>query len=102
MSVNLPPEARLTQQERANYLEDFIQEVNREIDAILAGRDFEREIKALRFRISLLDQSRAYSARVTGLQAELRQVESDFAALKPQLDALDAERRFYRSQTSGY
>lgn len=99
-----PPEERLTQQERANFLEDYIRHVTAEIDALLDGRNFEAEIKSIKFRIAVLRKSDSgdFSARVQALQQELQEVEAAYAKMRPTLEHLEQERRFYRSQTSGF
>lgn len=98
-----PPEERLTQQERANFLEEFIRQVTAEMDALMNGRNFDAEIKALKFRISLLQRSPGeFPGRKEALLEQLRRVEEEFAALRPKLEALENERRYYRSQTSGF
>jgi|GEM_PF-5609586 len=99
-----PPEERLTQQERANFLEDYIRHVTAEIDDLLNGRNFEAEIKSIKFRIAVLKKSDSsdFSERVKELMTELRNVEAEFAKKRPDIERLEQERRFYRSQTSGF
>lgn len=99
-----PPEERLTQQERANFLEDYIRHVTEEIDALLNGRNYEAEIKSIKFRIAVLKKSDSgnFSARVQELVTELQNVEAEYARKRPEIERLEQERRFYRSQTSGF
>lgn len=99
-----PPEERLTQQERANFLEEFIRRVTEEMDALMEGRNFDAEIKSLKFRIGLLErgESADFRERIRALREELAHVEGEYALLRPKLERLEQERRFYRSQTSGF
>ncbi|HYE77802.1 MAG TPA: hypothetical protein VEI97_07440 [bacterium] len=103
MSVSRP-EDRLTQQERENFLEDFIREVNTEIDNLLDGHNYLAEIKGLRFRIGLLErqQSPDFAVRLELLRQELRDLEDQFEKIRPRLEALEEERRFYRAQKGHY
>ena len=103
MSMPLP-EDRLTQQERANFLEDYIRAVTEEMDDLMNGRNYEAELKALKFRIAMLQRSGnpEFDDRVRELQTRLNDVETEYASIRPRLDALETERRYYRSQTSGF
>jgi predicted nucleic acid-binding Zn-ribbon protein len=99
-----PPEERLTQQERANFLEDYIRHVTAEIDALLNGRNFEAEIKAIKFRIAFLKKSETadFSDRIRLLMDDLQKLEAEYTLKRPEIERLEQERRFYRSQTSGF
>lgn len=103
MSVSRP-EDRLTQQERENFLEDFIREVNTEIDSLLDGHNYPVELKGLRFRIGILEreQEPGFSVRSELLKQELVQLEAQYEKIRPRLEVLEEERRFYRAQKAHY
>ena len=90
---------KLTPQDTISYLQDFIDSINKEIDAILGGENYRRHIDALRLRIELLSRvdGNPFCERLAQLKEELQQIENEFQRINPQLEALDAERRYYRT-----
>ena len=89
---------KLTPQESITFLQNYIDAVNAEIDEMLKGEDFKSHIKSLKFRIELLmrDKNPKFEPRLARLKEELEKVEEEFRAKNPQVEALEAERIYYR------
>jgi len=90
---------KLTPQDTISYLQDFIDSINKEIDTILGGENYGRHIDALRLRIELLSrvEGNPFCERISQLKEDLKKVEGEFKRINPQLESLDAERRYYRT-----
>jgi hypothetical protein len=90
---------KLTPQDTISYLQDFIDSINQEIDAILGGENYRRHIDALRLRIELLSRvdGNPFCERISQLKEELQRIEDEYKKINPQIEALDAERRYYRT-----
>lgn len=89
---------KLTPQESITFLQNYIDAVNAELDEMLGGEDFKSHIKSLKFRIELLmrDKNPRFEARLAQLKEELDKLEEEFRAKNPQIEALEAERVYYR------
>ena len=85
-------------QDHIEFLESYIRELTDKIDEITDGRDFLKRIQSLEFRIATLKKSdnKTFKSRIGDLEADLKDLKSEYAKLKPILDELDSERTYYR------
>lgn len=90
---------KLSQQDTISYLQEFIDQINKEIDTILAGENYKRHIDSLKLRIELLSrvEGNPFEERIRSLKEELERVEEEFRRINPLLEKLEAERRYYRT-----
>jgi predicted RNase H-like nuclease (RuvC/YqgF family) len=88
-------------QERIEFLEDYIDELTEKIDELTGGRDYEKDIRSLEYRIEVLKQCEEHSAcfadRVMNLEKELDHLKTEYNEMKPTLEELEIERAYYRS-----
>ena len=85
-------------QEHIQFLENYIRELTAKIDELTGGRDFEKRIRSLEYRIEMLSGSEiSFNGRVQELQLELDSLKSEYKKLRPILDKIEEERAFYRS-----
>ncbi len=86
-----------TRQDHIEFLEAFIEELSRKIDEITDGRNLEKEIESLRFRIEVLERANGlFPSRIEGLKDELSKLEAEYNKATPLLNELSEERAFYR------
>lgn len=86
-----------TRQDHIEFLEAFIEELSRKIDEITDGRNLEKEIESLKFRIEVLGRSNGlFPSRIEELKDELSKLEAEYKKVKPLLEELSEERAFYR------
>jgi polyhydroxyalkanoate synthesis regulator phasin len=90
---------KLTPQDTISYLQEFIDSINKEMDAILGGENYRRHIDSLRLRVELLCrvEGNPFEERINSLKEELKKVEDEFKKVNPHLEKLEAERRYYRT-----
>ena len=89
----------LTDQEQISFLEDFIKEINRKIDELTSGRDFVREIKALKLRIHVLEceEPDKFRETIAQFKEKLAGLEKVWAEKEPVIELLQDERALYRT-----
>jgi len=89
----------LTDQEQISFLEDFIKEINRRIDELTNGRDFVREIKALKLRIHVLEceEPDKFREAIAQFKEKLAGLEKLWAEKEPLIKLLQDERSLYRT-----
>ena len=87
----------LTDQEQISFLEEFIRELNRQLDEIMEGHNYPREIKALTLRIKVLecDDTGKYKDRIKRLKEKLTETEKIWADKEPIVKLLQDERALY-------
>jgi chromosome segregation ATPase len=84
-------------QDHIEFLENYISEINIKIDELTGGRDLEKEIASMAFRIEVLGGADGkYPERLTELKAHLAALQKKYNEIKPQLDKLSDERAYYR------
>ena len=89
-------------QEHVQFLENYIKELTDKIDEITNGRDMEKMIRSLEYRIEVLGKSEGkFNGRIHEFQSDLESLRSEFKRLEPILTTLDEERAYYRHLQSG-
>ena len=85
-------------QDHIEFLESYIRELTNKIDDITGGRDFEKHIQSLEYRIMTLKKAndKMFNGRVGELETHLKELRADYEKLKPILVELEAERAYYR------
>jgi len=89
----------LTDQEQISFLEDFIKEINRRIDELTNGRDYAREIKALKLRIHVLEceEPDKFRESIAQRKEKLTALEKLWTEKEPVVKLLQEERALYRT-----
>ena len=87
-----------TDQEQISFLEEFIKDINKQIDEITNGRNYSREIKSLTLRINVLEceDEKKYTERINRLKEKLLELEKLWAEKEPVIQLLQEERALYR------
>ena len=85
-------------QDHIEFLENYIMELTEKIEEITEGRDFEKRIQSLEYRIGVLKnaENRNFNGRISDFEVELKELKKEYSQLKPILDELEAERAYYR------
>lgn len=92
------PEFKVTPQDTITFLQEYIDGINDQIDEITEGHNIKREIMALQLRVKVLKRApgNPFAEKLKELEIELKASEEKYAILNPQIESLDAERRYYR------
>lgn len=91
-----------TRQDHIEFLENYITEITVKIDELTEGRDVEKEIEALEYRIEVLKGAEdKYASRIAEFQKQLKELKARYEKIKPTLDELVEERAYYRHIQSG-
>lgn len=92
------PEFKVTPQDTITFLQEYIDGINDQIDEMLAGHNIKREIMAFQLRIKVLKRApgNPFTEKIKKLEEELKVCEEKYAIINPQVESLDAERRYYR------
>ena len=86
-----------TIQDHIRFLESYINEITTKIDEITGGREIEKEILSIEYRIEVLKRGNGlFEDRVAELQKEVKKIRDEYAKVKPVVDKLEEERAFYR------
>ncbi len=84
-------------QDHISFLEGYIEKLNEKIEEITGGRDMEKEIASLKYRVEVLQKSNGrFPSRIKELEQELKTLEEEYDEIKPTLDELIEERAYYR------
>jgi chromosome segregation ATPase len=84
-------------QDHIEFLENFITEISLKIDELTGGRDLQKEIESLQFRIEVLELAGAqYAERIKELKTQLVELNKTYSAVEPTLEKLIEERAYYR------
>lgn len=88
----------ITDQEQISFLEEFIRDINKQLDEITNGHNYPREIKALTLRLQVLEcaDEKKYSERIGRLKAKLAEHQKAWADKEPLINLLQEERSLYR------
>jgi chromosome segregation ATPase len=90
-----------TTQDHIRFLENFINEITGKIDELTNGRDIEKEILSLEYRLEVLRNSNGtFTERIAELEKELKEARSEFGKIKPVIESLEEERAYYRKVQS--
>ena len=86
-----------TIQDHIRYLEGYITEITKQIDEITQGRELEKEIASIEYRIEVLSRANgAFTGRIAELEEELGKLRKEFKKIQPEVERLEQERAFYR------
>ena len=84
-------------QDHIEFLENYITEITLKIDELTGGRDLEKEIESLEFRIEVLNAAEGkYTERVKEFKNQLNDLKTRFNEIEPTLEKLVEERAYYR------
>jgi predicted nuclease with TOPRIM domain len=88
-------------QDHYQFLEDYIKELTEKIDELTGGRDWDKEIASVAYRLEVLGKSNGrFPTRVKELEKELGALKAQYEKIKPQVEELEEERAFYRDLQS--
>lgn len=86
-----------TMQDHIRYLETYITEITEKIEEITGGREIEKEISSIEYRLEVLRRSNGtFDDRIAELEKELKKLQGEFAKIRPLIEKLEAERAYYR------
>lgn len=89
-------------QDHIEFLENYIDEITEKIDELTGGRDLEKMIESIEYRIEVLEQADAqFPSRLKDLKTEVASLKEEYEKIKPIIDRLVEERAYYRSVQSG-
>lgn len=84
-------------QDHYQFLEDYIAELTEKLDELTGGRDHEKEIASLEYRLEVLNRANGrFPARVEEVEKELKALKAEYERIKPLIEELEEERAFYR------
>lgn len=90
-----------TIQDHIRFLESYITEITGKIDELTGGREIEKEIQSVEYRIEVLKRSNGlFVERMSQLDKELKALRAEFEKIKPLLAKLEEERMYYRKAQS--
>ncbi len=88
-------------QDHIEFLEEYISEITAKIDELTDGRNLEKMIDRLEYRIEILSQADTrFSGRINELKTELKALKAEYNKVRPIIEELEAERTFYRDVQS--
>lgn len=84
-------------QDHIQFLENFISEITAKIEELTGGRELEKEIVALEYRIEvLMKEGDRFKPKIDELRKNLKELKAEYEKIKPVLEELFAERAHYR------
>jgi hypothetical protein len=89
-------------QDHIEFLESYIAELTVKIDEITEGRDIEKEIESLEFRLMVLstEPNGKFQTHTDEMKKKIAELRAHLNKIKPVVDALVEERAFYRHYQS--
>ena len=95
---------RLPQQTKIDFLESAIEGITAQLDDMTGGRDYNQELLAIKFRLTILrhkDQEK-FMHRIEELEKTHTEIQGEFDRLKEGMKLLEDERDLYRKILSSW